>query len=166
MTDASEGALVLTERRGAVALVTMNRPRYRNAQNAAMTHALDAAFTAAAADDGVKVIVLEKPPIVWPGLAEGRTAPPAERTRETMAAFADVLDAVRQGGSKLLYAEDFVYLLNHSGARMICVDRDYLGTIDGIRQRLPGVKQFIALTGERANWLSYESLLAAATDFV
>jgi enoyl-CoA hydratase len=54
----SEPDLVLTERRGAVALVTMNRPRYRNAQNAAMTHALDAAFSAAAADDDVHVIVL------------------------------------------------------------------------------------------------------------
>jgi enoyl-CoA hydratase len=53
-----EGELVLTERRGAVAVVTMNRPRYRNAQNAAMTHALDAAFSAAAADDDVHVIVL------------------------------------------------------------------------------------------------------------
>jgi len=55
------------------------------------------------------VIVLEKPPILWPGFAEGRDAVPAVRTRETMAAFAGVLDAVRQGGSKLLYAEDFVY---------------------------------------------------------
>ena len=54
----SEPDLVLTERRGAVALVTMNRPRYRNAQNAAMTHALDAAFSAGAADDTVGVIVL------------------------------------------------------------------------------------------------------------
>jgi predicted dehydrogenase len=62
-----------------------------------------------AAQAGVKVIVLEKPPIVWPGLSEGRSAPPAVRTRETMTAFAEVLDAVRQGGSKLLYAEDFVY---------------------------------------------------------
>ncbi len=62
-----------------------------------------------AAQAGVKVIVLEKPPIIWPGFAERRDAPPPVRTRETMAAFADVLDAVRQGGSKLLYAEDFVY---------------------------------------------------------
>lgn len=53
-----EGDLVLTERRGAVAVVTMNRPRYRNAQNARMTFALDAALSAAAADDGVHVIVL------------------------------------------------------------------------------------------------------------
>jgi enoyl-CoA hydratase len=43
---------------GPVAIVTMNRPRYRNAQNSAMTYALDAAFYTAAEDDEVKVIVL------------------------------------------------------------------------------------------------------------
>src|SRR5688572_4800545 len=53
-----ERDLVTSERRGAVAIVTMNRPRFRNAQNAAMTFALDAAFCAAVADDQVKVIVL------------------------------------------------------------------------------------------------------------
>jgi enoyl-CoA hydratase len=53
-----DGGLVLTELRGAVALVTMNRPRYRNAQNAAMTLAIDAALTTAAGDDAVQVIVL------------------------------------------------------------------------------------------------------------
>ncbi|MCS6852459.1 MAG: Gfo/Idh/MocA family oxidoreductase [Gemmataceae bacterium] len=63
-----------------------------------------------AAKAGVPVIVLEKPPIIWPGYAENREAPPAVRTQETMAAFAEVLDAVRLGGSRLLYAEDFVYL--------------------------------------------------------
>ena len=46
------------ERRGPVALVTLNRPRYRNAQNSAMTYALDAAFTRAVDDNDVKVIIL------------------------------------------------------------------------------------------------------------
>ncbi len=46
------------ERRGPIALVTMNRPEYRNAQNSAMTYALDAAFVRAVDDDEVKVIVL------------------------------------------------------------------------------------------------------------
>ncbi|QWF76945.1 enoyl-CoA hydratase [Amycolatopsis sp. CA-230715] len=46
------------EVRGPVAVVTMNRPDYRNAQNSAMTYALDAAFTRAVDDDAVKVIVL------------------------------------------------------------------------------------------------------------
>jgi enoyl-CoA hydratase len=41
-----------------LALVTMNRPRYRNAQNSVMTYALDTAFRRAVEDDAVKVIVL------------------------------------------------------------------------------------------------------------
>jgi enoyl-CoA hydratase len=54
----TEENVVLSEKRGAVQVVTMNRPQYRNAQNSAMTYALDDAFAAAAADDEVKVIVL------------------------------------------------------------------------------------------------------------
>jgi enoyl-CoA hydratase len=50
--------VVRYERRGPVAVVTMNRPDYRNAQNSAMTYALDEAFYRAVADDDVKVIVL------------------------------------------------------------------------------------------------------------
>ncbi|MDQ1654843.1 MAG: enoyl-CoA hydratase [Cryptosporangiaceae bacterium] len=46
------------EVRGSTAVVTMNRPEYRNAQNSAMTYALDAAFTRAVDDDAVAVIVL------------------------------------------------------------------------------------------------------------
>jgi len=56
MTEPDEP--VRYERRGPVAVVTMDRPRYRNAQNSAMTYALDAAFTRAVNDDEVKVIVL------------------------------------------------------------------------------------------------------------
>jgi enoyl-CoA hydratase len=41
-----------------VAWVRLNRPQYRNAQNSAMTYALDAAFTRAVDDDDVAVIVL------------------------------------------------------------------------------------------------------------
>ena len=54
MTD----EVVRYEVTGQVATVTMNRPEYRNAQNSAMTYALDAAFTRAVNDDDVKVIVL------------------------------------------------------------------------------------------------------------
>lgn len=41
-----------------VAWVRLNRPEYRNAQNSAMTYALDAAFQRAVDDDDVAVIVL------------------------------------------------------------------------------------------------------------
>lgn len=55
MTD---DAVVRYERHGAIAVVTMNRPQYRNAQNSAMTYALDSAFARAVNDDDVAVIVL------------------------------------------------------------------------------------------------------------
>jgi enoyl-CoA hydratase len=54
----SEDEQVRYERRGPVAVVTMDRPDYRNAQNSKMTYALDAAFYRAVDDDEVKVIVL------------------------------------------------------------------------------------------------------------
>ncbi|MEV0783885.1 enoyl-CoA hydratase [Streptomyces sp. NPDC050423] len=46
------------EKQGPVATVTMNRPDYRNAQNSAMTYALDRAFYRAADDSEVKTVVL------------------------------------------------------------------------------------------------------------
>lgn len=54
----SDEQVVIYEQRGPVALVTMNRARYRNAQNSAMTYALDEAFYRAADDDEVRVVVL------------------------------------------------------------------------------------------------------------
>lgn len=54
----ADDQVVTYQRRGSIALVTMNRPDYRNAQNSAMTYALDDAFAKAVDDDDVKVIVL------------------------------------------------------------------------------------------------------------
>jgi enoyl-CoA hydratase len=50
--------VVQYERDGELARITLHRPQYGNAQNSAMTYALDDAFYQAAADDEVKVIVL------------------------------------------------------------------------------------------------------------
>jgi enoyl-CoA hydratase len=49
---------VLYDMRDRVALITLNRPEYANAQNSAMTYALDAAFGRVVNDDQVGVIVL------------------------------------------------------------------------------------------------------------
>jgi len=49
---------VLYEQRGAVALITMNRPRFGNTQNSQMTYALDTAFTRAVDDDTVRAVIL------------------------------------------------------------------------------------------------------------
>ena len=67
-------------------------------------------YVVEAAAASVPVIVLEKPPVVWPGYTEGREADAATRKVESMAYLATVLDAVRASGAKLLYAEDFVYI--------------------------------------------------------
>jgi enoyl-CoA hydratase len=53
-----DNPVVLYRTDGAIAVITMNRPQYRNAQNSAMTYALDQSFYRAAADDDVKVVIL------------------------------------------------------------------------------------------------------------
>jgi fatty-acyl-CoA synthase len=72
-----------------------------------------------------------------------------------------------------LTADDFIYLINHSGSRMVCADRDYLGAIDNIREQLPKVEHFVALSCSvelpvRENfrspqpnsaWLNYETMI-------
>src|SRR5881409_481403 len=58
-----------------------------------------------------------------------------------------------------LTADDFVYLINHSGSRMLCADCDYLGTIDSIRSRLRRVEHFVALSGEGDDWLNYKAMI-------
>ncbi len=61
-----------------------------------------------------------------------------------------------------LSAEEFQYLIEHSGATVLCVDAEYLDAIDGIHAKLPGVRHFVALTGAREGWLDYEALVADA----
>jgi fatty-acyl-CoA synthase len=61
-----------------------------------------------------------------------------------------------------LTAADFSYILNHSGACVVCAHADYLAAVDGIRGELPGVRHFVAIEGSGAGWLEYEALLEAA----
>lgn len=67
-----------------------------------------------------------------------------------------------------LTAADFVYLINHSGSKIICAHSDYLDAIDSIRSQLRNVAAFVALDGGRGRqgWLDYETLLTdASSDF-
>jgi fatty-acyl-CoA synthase len=62
-----------------------------------------------------------------------------------------------------LTPDDFTYLINHSGARVVCAHADYLDAIDRIRPEIPGVERFVALEGNgdgaRAGWLDYERMV-------
>src|SRR5271156_806790 len=49
---------ILYEQNGAIAKVTLNRPRYKNAQSRLMIEEMDHAFTTADADHDVRVIIL------------------------------------------------------------------------------------------------------------
>jgi fatty-acyl-CoA synthase len=59
-----------------------------------------------------------------------------------------------------LTANDFAYMIEHSGARLVCADADYLETVESIRSKIPNVSFFVALSGNRSGWLDYEKLIA------
>src|SRR5437763_72394 len=69
-----------------------------------------------------------------------------------------------------LVADDFRYLINHCGAKIVCVDGDFLAAVDGIRSELKGVTHFVALRPKlpvarpaSPGWLDYETLVAQAS---
>jgi fatty-acyl-CoA synthase len=68
-----------------------------------------------------------------------------------------------------LIADDFFYIIEHSGATVVCVHSDYLEDVERIRHGLPEVKHVVALEGlteplREAGWLDYETLLANAPE--
>ena len=63
-----------------------------------------------------------------------------------------------------LAPEEFAYIINHSGARIVCVHSDYLDAVQSIRNQLPKVEHFVALEGEKDNWLDYEKLVESSSD--
>jgi fatty-acyl-CoA synthase len=62
-----------------------------------------------------------------------------------------------------LTADDFAYLINHSGPRVVCAHSDFLDPIERIRGQLSKVEHLVALEGARHGWLDYESLLGQAS---
>ena len=65
-----------------------------------------------------------------------------------------------------LSPEEFTYIITHSGATVVCAHEDFLESMMTIRPQLPGVRHFIALEGERDEFLDYETLVRdASPDF-
>jgi fatty-acyl-CoA synthase len=101
------------------------------------------------------------------GVAAGdRVATIALNTHAQLESFYAVpqLGAVLVPINYRLIAEDFVYLLNHSGATVVCVHPDYVAAVDSIRERLPGVRHFVSFGDDPPpGWIDYEKALAAAS---
>ena len=99
------------------------------------------------------------------GVREGdRVAYIAPNTHAQLESFYAVpqIGAVLVPLNYRLIADDFAYLINHSGARVVCAHSDYLDVVDSIRPQIPDVSLFVALERGRAGWLDYETLVAEA----
>ena len=66
-----------------------------------------------------------------------------------------------------LAPDELTYILNDAGAKILFLEKDFLGLVDSFRQRLCAVQSFFLLSGApQAPWLArenYEELVAAAT---
>ena len=60
-----------------------------------------------------------------------------------------------------LTPDDFAFMINHCGARVVCAHEDYLDAVDAVRGQLTGVQHYVALEGSRPGWLDYEATLGA-----
>lgn len=97
---------------------------------------------------------------VRPGDRVAYIAPNTHRHLESFYAVPQIGAAVVPINFRLT-ADDWAYILNHSGAKVACVDPEFLGVIDGIRGRLETVEHFVALSDEAGGaqgWLGYERL--------
>src|SRR5689334_18444831 len=61
---------------------------------------------------------------------------------------------------------DFVYIIQHSGCRVVCAHSEFLDAVDSIRDEIRSVEHFVALEGSRRGWLDYEqAVLTTAPQF-
>ena len=99
------------------------------------------------------------------GIAKGdRVAYIAPNTHAQLESFYAVpqIGAILVPINYRLTPDDFVYIVEHSGATVVCVHEDYLDAVSSVRDRMPGVRHFVALEGPRDGWLDYEALVKAS----
>ncbi len=100
------------------------------------------------------------------GVKQGdRVATIAPNTHAQLESFYAVpqLGAVLVPINYRLNADDFAYIIGHSGSTIVCAAPEYLELVDSIRDRIPNVTHFVALEGARDGWLDYEKELEASS---
>jgi fatty-acyl-CoA synthase len=98
------------------------------------------------------------------GVGKGdRVATIAPNTHQQLEQFYAIpqLGAVIVPINYRLSAQDFVYVVTHSGAKVLCVHAEYLDVIDSVRRHMPDVRHFVALEGQKAGWQDYEASIQA-----
>jgi len=100
------------------------------------------------------------------GVAQGdRVATIAPNTHAQLESYYAVpqIGAVLVPINYRLTADDFVYIINHSGSSVVCAHSDYLEMLDAVRDQMPGVRHYVAYEGApRDGWIDYEAAIAAA----
>ncbi|MEQ1505398.1 MAG: long-chain-fatty-acid--CoA ligase [Myxococcota bacterium] len=94
-----------------------------------------------------------------------RVAYVAPNTHAELEAFYAVpqLGAVLVPINYRLTADDFVYIIVHSGATIVCAHPDYVDALESVRAQLPNVRAFVALGGPiRDGWVDYEQAVASS----
>jgi fatty-acyl-CoA synthase len=106
------------------------------------------------------------------GVGKGdRVAILSQNCHRVLEAFfaAPVIGSILMPLNFRLAPEEFEYILNHGGARVLIVEEGLTHLIEPIRGRLESIEKFV-LAGatanpapDRAGWLDYETLLAGAS---
>ncbi len=99
------------------------------------------------------------------GVRKGdRVATIAPNTHAQLESFYAVpqLGAVLVPLNYRLLPDDFAYMIQHSGAKIVCAHADYLEAVDQIRSQIPHVEHFVAYEGSRDGWLDYEEAIASS----
>lgn len=61
-----------------------------------------------------------------------------------------------------LLPDDFDYIINHCGAKVVCAHSEYIDALEGIREKLKTVEHFVALEGAGTGWIDYEAALTGS----
>jgi fatty-acyl-CoA synthase len=100
------------------------------------------------------------------GIASGdRVSSLAWNTHRHMELFFAVpgIGAVLHTANPRLHVDQLVYTINHAASRVLFYDSSFESLVADIRDRLPRVEQFVALSSN-APGLHYEALIASASD--
>ena len=91
-------------------------------------------------------------------------SPNSHQFLEVLYATAAIGACVVPVNYRLIHA-DFEYILSHAGAKVTIVDSEYAAEVEGLRDRLPSVTDYVTVRFETdevlPGWQDYEALIAA-----